>query len=129
MQQNQSDLVNTINEFFGFEKDKITDAEQCGLWAARFTVNGIKYMGEVAYYGAKPILNIVGYEAKSWKGTPITDWYYNEYIKDKPIWIYRWTDQDAGDWERTQITVPTEEAAIKFCEEHGQNLYGYDIGE
>lgn len=127
--QNERELIDSINEFFGFEKDRITDAAQCGLWAASFIVNGIKYVGSVPYYGAKPVLYVVGYDAKTWKGTPISEEYYNNYIKDKPITILKCIDAEAGDWEPTDIIVSSEAAAIEFCQEHGQDKYGYDIYE
>lgn len=128
MQNN--DLKKSIEKFFGFKKELIESVEQCGLWHVRFVVNGIKYYGWVAYHGAVPQLSVEGYTSTyRWHGTPVTEEYYNEFIRGKTLRL-QWISRESGDgdwgWLDKYFSTP-EEADSYIANLENPELYSYDI--
>lgn len=130
MQSNK--LKRDIAELFGFKEELIESAEQCGLWHVRFVVNGIKYYGWVAYNGAVPQLSVEGYvTAYRWRETPVTEEYYNEFIKEKCIRLqYLYLDSGDGEYEWLNECFSTpEEADAYIAKLEKPNYYTYDVYE
>ena len=125
----KEELLESIEELYGFKRELIDNPEQWGLWVVRFTVNGIRYFGNISFHGAKPMLAVEGYTAKHYDHeTPVEDWFWQEHLKDKKIRIYRITDQMAGDWENTGIRVDTQGEAKRIIQEQGHpEDYGDDF--
>lgn len=128
-QKQQNSLVDSISELFGFKRELIEDAEQCGLWHVRFKVNGIKYYGWVAYHGAVPQISVDGYSSPyRWKGTPVTEEYYNEFISGKSIRLIEYIDRETGDWKWLDIYFSTPEEAEHYISTLEKPMnYTYDI--
>ncbi len=127
-----NDLKKGIEELFGFKKELIESAELCGLWHARFTVNGIKYYGCVPYHGAVPQLFIDGYTTPyRWHGTPVTEEYYNKFIKGKHIRLqYVHSELGDGSWEWLDEYFSTPEEAETYITKLDEPaFYSYDIYE
>lgn len=129
--ESKENLTDWIEESFGFKKELIENPELCGLWHVRFTVGSICYYGYVPYHGALPQLKVVGDTYKHhWKGTPVTEEYYEEFVKNEPIKLMRCVDLEAGDWKYTGKEFQTEEEAIEYIgcmSEADQTEYDYDI--
>lgn len=125
----QEELIRSIEKHFGFKKELIQNPIQCGLWHVQFIVNGIKYAGSIAFHGALPMLNIIGYETDHYyHETPIEDWYYDEFIKGKSVRIIKYIDQDSGEWEDTGIRcINQEEAKKRIGTMSNTEKYGYDF--
>lgn len=125
----QEELISAIEKYFGFKKELIKNPIQHGLWHVEFEVNGIKYAGAISFHGALPILSVVGYTTeKYYHDTPIEDWYYDQFIKGKPIKIIKNIDPDCGEWEDTGIRCKTqEEAKTKISNMLDPEKYWYDI--
>lgn len=107
-------LKNFIARDYGFKKKLIMNPVLCGLWHIRFEVNGIKYYGSTAFYGALPQLSIEGYTAKYYDNfdTPVTEKYYNDFIKDKIIMLRRYVGE--GDWEDMNVTFGSQKEAKEY---------------
>lgn len=131
--QRVDDLKRTIEEYFGFKRELIQDVEQCGLWHVRFTVNGIRYYGWVAYHGATPQLSVEGYATKYyWHKTPVTEEYYKEFIEGHCIRLQHYVNMEAqdGDWEWLNQTFSNPEAAETYIAGlDNPREYTYDIYE
>lgn len=126
------DLKKIIEKIFGFKKELIKSVQQCGLWHVRFTVNGIKYYGWIAYHGALPQLFVEGYTSSyRWHGTPVTEEYYNEYIKGKCIRLqYLHRELEDGDWEWLDEYFSSPEEAEKYISKlEKSEFYTYDVYE
>ena len=73
----KEELLESIEELYGFKRELIDNPEQWGLWVVRFTVNGIRYFGNISFHGAKPMLAVEGYTAKHYDHeTPVEDWFW-----------------------------------------------------
>ena len=108
----QEELIESIEKLFGFKKNLIKSPEQVGLWHVSFCVNGIKYYGSIPFYGARPTIKSAGYTTTHYDhDTPVEEWYYNKYIKDKPVRIIKSINSENGDWEDTGIRCKDQEAA------------------
>lgn len=130
MSQSKEDCINAIEKYYGFKKELIKDVEPCGLWQVRFRVNGIKYYGSVSYYGAEPMLTIEGYVTPYyWHGTPITEEYYNNFIKGNIIRLqYLHREKEDGSWEWLNETFSTpEEAEAYISTMSNSENYSYDV--
>lgn len=127
----EKELKEIIERDYGFKKELITKPHLCGLWHIRFEVNGISYYGSTPYYGARPMLSVEGYNSPYfYKGTPITEEYYNKHIKNHWFNICQYTDPESGDWKNTRIRFKSEDEAIQYIENsHSPNKYFYEIGE
>ncbi len=102
----KEELLESIEELYGFKKELIYDPEQCALWAVRFTVNSIRYLGNIPFHGAKPMLAVEGYTAKHYDHeTPVEDWDWDKCLRNQNIRIYRITDRMSGRLERSRSTV------------------------
>lgn len=123
-------LKETIEQYYGFKRELIQDPEQCGLWHVRFTVNGIRYYGSIAFFGALPTLKVEGYATQYFDNfdTPVTEDYYNQYIRGREIRILHTSDLDSGDWEDTGVRCQTQETAKKYIrQQKDPNRYMYDF--
>ena len=125
----EEQLKETIEKYYGFKRELIQNPVQCGLWHVRFEVNGIKYYGSQPFYGALPMLNVTGYTAQYYDhDTPVTDDYYNCYLKDRPIRILYNTDPDSCDWTDTGVRFQTQDAAKEYISKRPDpNRYWYDF--
>ena len=125
----KEELLDSIEELYGFQRELICNPVQCGLWMVRFTVNGIRFVGGISFHGAKPVLAVDGYSAEHYDHeTPVEDWYWEEVLKDKKIRIYRITDRMSGDWVDTGIRCDTQKEAKRIIQEQGHpEDYGYDF--
>ena len=124
----EEELVQKISNFYGFKPELIKNPQQCGLWHVRFEVNGIKYQGGIGFHGALPTLSVVGYITdKYYHETPVEDWFFDEFIKDKEVKIIHYIDPDSGDWEDTGIRFQNQEAAKDYLKNKNPKEYGYDI--
>lgn len=112
----EEDLLDSIEEIYGFKRELIKNPEPCGCWFVRFEVNGILYSGSIPFHGAVPQLRVTGYTAKYHDphGTPVRDWYYEEYITDKPARLLRCVNLDDGAWEDTGIRFKNQEEAEEY---------------
>ena len=130
MTYKKEELMETIEKNYGFKRELIQNAELCGLWHVRFQVNGIRYYGWTAYWGAAPQLKIEGYvnPYHDEMGTPVTEEYYNRHIKGHQARLIRIKDKETGYWEDTGIRFASQEVAEKYIDEleDGQN-YRYDF--
>lgn len=52
----KEDLLDSIEELYGFKREQIKNPELCGCFHVDFEVNGILYSGSVAFHGAVPQL-------------------------------------------------------------------------
>lgn len=112
--EKQEELIASIEKIFGFKKELIENPQQVGLWHVKFSVNGIKYHGSIPFHGAHPTLHNDGYITPYYyKDTPLEEWYYNTYIKGKPIMISKIINSESGDWEDTGIRCNDEGEAKK----------------
>lgn len=117
------DLLNSIEEKYGFKRELIRNPELCGLWFVRFEVNGIKYIGSIPFHGALPQLKVTGYITEHYNenSTPVEDWYYEEFIKDKQARLLRCIDAEAGDWEDTGIRFKNQEEVEEYMSNLDEN--------
>ncbi|QNM08277.1 hypothetical protein [Wansuia hejianensis] len=125
----KEELLESIEELYGFKKELIYDPEQCALWAVRFTVNSIRYLGNIPFHGAKPMLAVEGYTAKHYDHeTPVEDWDWDKCLRNQNIRIYRITDRMSGDWSDLGVRCNTQEEAKRLIQEmeHPED-YGYDF--
>ena len=132
MQKMTENLLNSIEKCYGFKRELIENPELCGCWFVRFEVNGIKYSGGISFHGALPQLQIIGNTAPYYNesGTPVEDWYYNEYIKDKEARLLRCIDPDDGDWEDTGIRFQNQKEAEEYMnslEKKDLPFYQYEM--
>lgn len=125
----QEELKNSIEELFGFKKELIEKPEQIGLWHVRFCVNGIRYCGSISFHGALPTIMNLGYTTTHYyHDTPVEEWYYNEFIRDKPVRIIKFTNPENGDWEDTGIRCKDqEEAKERINNMNSPEKFWYDI--
>ena len=124
------ELRKSIEKTYGFKKELIRHPELCGYWHVRFEVNGIKYYGWIAHAGAMPQIKSEGSIAKYHDeyGTPVTNEYYNEYIKDKKICLFYCIDPNEGDWIKTNVEFKTQKEAERFIENtENPRLYKYSF--
>lgn len=129
MNYTEKQLKESISKDYGFNLNLIKNPELCGLWHIRFEVNGIKYYGCTCHAGALPQISVDGYTTKHYfHGTPITDEWYNEFIKDKKIKLLKAIDRENGDWEETDITLDTVEEMEQYINKlpKPENYY-YDV--
>lgn len=131
MQWTISELQEIISETYGFQKELIKNPEVCGLWHVRFEVNGIMFYGSTPYYGAKPCLKVTGYNTKHfWRGTPITEEYYEEHIKGKQLVLRHCLDIEAGEWESMPMRFNTVEEAEEYISDlKHPEFYSYELVE
>ncbi len=108
-------LLDEIEKYYGFKRELIRNPEQCGLWFVRFEVNGIKYSGNISFHGALPQLEVSGHTTNTFNeyGTPVEDWYYNEFIKGKRARL-RHVDEETGEWEDTGIEFKDQKQAEAY---------------
>lgn len=125
----EKELLDSIEKFYGFKRELIKNPEQCGLWHVRFEVNGIKYYGAVSFYGAAPTLRVEGYVTEHYEHeTPVEDWYYDEFIKGRPVKILKAVDKESGDWEDTGIRFNSQKEAQEYIDRKPEPTdYRYDI--
>lgn len=125
----QEELIDSIEELFGFKKELIKNPEQVGLWHVRFCVNGIKYYGAISFHGALPTIMNDGYVTTHYyHDTPVEEWYYNKYIKGKQVRIIRFIDPENGDWEDTGIRcIDQEEAKERINNMNNPEKFWYDV--
>lgn len=123
------ELCSSIEKFYGFKRELICNAQLCGLWHVRFTVNNINYYGHIPYHGAEPQLSVTGYEYKYfWHGSPVTEEYYKEFIEGKRINLQRCIDGEAGEWEFLDKTFNTPGEAEEYIATLDKpSMYSYDI--
>ena len=109
-------LLNSIEKCYGFKRELIKNPQLCGCWFVRFEVNGIEYSGGISFHGALPQLNVIGNTTPyhNEHGTPVENWYYDEYIKDKKAKLLHCVDPDAGDWEDTGIQFQNQKEADEY---------------
>lgn len=124
----KEELMEIIENCYGFKKELIKNPEQCGCWFVRFEVNGIKYHGNISFHGALPQLHVIGYATEHYSeyGTPVEDWYYDEFIKGKKARLLHYVyvdDEEDGDWEDTGIEFKDQ----KQAEEYMHNLAKKDL--
>ena len=127
----QEKLKKQIEECYGFKRELITEVRECGTWFVRFMVNDIIYTGKIPYYGAKPLLFVEGYNARHWKGIPITEDYYKQILEGNTIYLKHRVGGEEGSWERMNVTFPNEEAAknyIRNLEEPEDYTYDVEVG-
>lgn len=126
----EEELSESIERDFGFKRDLIQNLVLCGLWAIRFEVQGIKYYGYTVHSGACPQIFVEGntYLYHDEGGTPVTEEYYNEYIKGGKTRILRVVDSETGEWEDTGIRYSSQKEAEEYLEnlENAQD-YRYDF--
>lgn len=125
----QEELVKLIENLFGFKKELIKNPEQVGLWHVKFCVNRIKYYGAISFFGALPTIRNDGYETTYYiHDTPVEEWYYDAYIKDKPVRIIKSIDPENGDWKDTGIICKDqEEAKARINNMDNPEKFWYDI--
>lgn len=126
----EEELKNWVEETYGFKKELIQNPELCGMWFVQFEVNEIQYIGWVSFAGALPQIRCLGEKATYHNNhnTPVTEEYYNEYIKGKRIFLTHCIDRDGGDREKTNVEFKSQEEAeayIKNLEDFYD--YGYDF--
>jgi len=127
-------LKEIIEQTYGFKKELILNPVLCGLWHVRFEVNNIRYYGWTTSSGALPQLKTEGTISKyhdSW-GTPVTDEFYNEFMKGKKIAIKKFVPfengGEEGEWEYTGKKFESQEEAETYINGLGdQVLYNYDF--
>lgn len=112
----KKNLLDSIEKHYGFKRELIQNPELCGCWFVQFEVNGIKYCGSIPFHGALPQLKVTGYTTKHYNehGTPVEDWYYNEFINGKQARLLHCVDADAGDWEDTGIRFENQKEAEEY---------------
>lgn len=49
-----------------------------------------------------------------YKDNPLEEWYYNTYIKGRPIMILKIINSESGEWEDTGIRCNNEDKAKKI---------------
>ncbi len=125
----EQEVINSIEKIYGFKKELIKNVEICGLWHVRFTVNSMKYYGCITFAGAEPLLEVEGYTYQYyWHKAPVTEEYYNKFIKGKIISLKRCVDAESGEWEWMEKTFTTEEAAETYIKTLDNSfMYDYDI--
>lgn len=134
-QYTQEELQEIVARDYGFQKELVKNIEVCGLWHLRFEVNGIRFYGSTPYHGALPLLHVNGYTTPYYcHDTPVTKEYYDEFIKDKEVYITHFSlfpdaeTQDDGDWEDTGISFATQEEAKEFINrQQDPKSYSYDF--
>lgn len=133
MRPTEQELRKHISTIYGFKENLITNPVQCGLWHVRFTVNKIKYYGCISHSGAEPCLFVEGYEYQYYDHTtPVTEEYYNNYIKDKKIRLLLVHDPsnkewEEGDWKDTGIRFNSLEEYEQYIATKKDNCkYDYD---
>lgn len=126
---NENKLVNSIEQIYGFKRELISNAKQCGLWHVRFTVNNINYYGCISHAGAEPVLMVEGYQYKYyWHGGPVKEAYYKEFIEGRTIHLTKCVDEESGDWEYQEVTFNTPEEAEAYIKTlDNPRIYSYDI--
>lgn len=112
----KENLLDIIEKDYGFKKESIKNPEQCGCWFVRFEVNGIKYCGSTPFHGALPQINVTGYTTDHYNehGSPVEDWYYNEFIKDKKARLRHCVDGETGEWEDTGVRFENQKQAEEY---------------
>ena len=125
----EEQLREIIEREYGFKRELIKEPKLCGLWHVRFIVNGIKYYGWTAFYGAVPQIAVEGCTAKYYDHeTPVTESYYEEYIKGKTVRILHAVDPKNGNWEDTGICCEDQETAKRYiAEQKNPDQYYYDF--
>ena len=123
-------LAELIEQDFGFKKELIEDIRKYGIGIVRFTVNGIKYCGWRFQSGILPQISIVveGYTSEhTWQGCPVTNEFYDTYIKGRKIKIFRCIGKERTNTD-TGIVVEDEEAAIAYINKQKKpEDYFYDV--
>ncbi|MCM1172366.1 MAG: hypothetical protein NC393_09595 [Clostridium sp.] len=113
------EILLKIEKYYGFKKELIRNVQMDGPLFVNFEVNGIMYSGYVPFVGAIPQLTVNGYTAKhhNEKDVLVEDWYYEKYIKDKPVRLLRYMAVDENDeakWEDTGVILKNQEDAEKY---------------
>ena len=123
------DVINAIEEYYGFKKELISNVKICGLWHVKFTVNNVNYYGCVSHAGAEPMLMVEGYSYPYyWRGIPVTEAYYKEFIEGRTIHLEKCIDEESGEWEYQEITFETPEEAEAYIKTlDNPRIYNYDI--
>lgn len=126
----EEQLKECIEKDYGFKKELIMNPVLSGLWHIHFEVNGIKYYGYTAHSGALPELSVEGYTTKYFDNfdTPVTEEYFNKYIKDAKI-ILRHYKGD-GAWEDMKKTFESQAEAKEYISKlDNPKDYQYDFVE
>lgn len=113
----KEELLDSIEEKYGFKRELIKNPELHGLWFVSFEVKGIRYNGNISFHGALPQIHVSGYAAEHYNecGTPVEDWYYDEFIKEKKARLLYCADLD-GEWEDTGIRFKDQREAQKYMD-------------
>lgn len=111
-----------IEKYYGFKRELIRNMQWSGTQFVTFEVNGIIYCGWFPFSGAVNQLSVNGYTAKhhNEKDVLVEDWYYDKYIRDKPVRIIRYvpSGEDEGEWEDTGTILKNQEEAEKYINNH-----------
>ena len=130
MYQSPDSLKQSISRLYGFQEELIENPELCGLWHVRFSVNKINYYGYIAHTGAEPCLKVTGYSYEYYDHElPVTEEYYNEFIKDKKLRLLKRKELEDGDfeWDDTGIRFTSVDEYNKFIETSNNGCnYEYD---
>ena len=91
-------LIEEIAEIYGFQKEKIRNPVQSEDHHVQFSVNGIKYSGNMASGGEISFLEVKGYITDK-------DCIYNRYIRHEKIVLLKKNEED--EWEDTGMRFNT----------------------
>lgn len=130
MEYTVDQLVKSIEKDFGFKKELIENPVLRGMWCIDFEVNNIKYHGYTAYAGALPQLVVRGSTSEFYDNhdTPITEEYYNEFIKGRKIVLRHVIDRDTYDWEDTGVFFKSQQEAKEYISQLEKSEdYFYDF--
>lgn len=118
MKIEKEQLLDSIEKCYGFKRELIKNPHLCGLWFVEFEVNGIKYAASIPFHGAFPQLKVYGYVTEHYNehGSPVEDWYYDEFIKGKRARLLHCVDAEAGDWEDTGIQFENQKEAQEYMD-------------
>ena len=123
-------LVEMIERDFGCKKELVEDIRELGTWIFQFTVKGITYRGWIYESGVLPQISIVvkGYTSEhTWKGCPVTNEFYDTYVKGRKIRVYKCVGEERTNTD-TGIVVDDEKDAIAYINKQKKpDDYFYDV--
>ncbi|MGL6198718.1 MAG: hypothetical protein ACRC3H_07270 [Lachnospiraceae bacterium] len=127
-------LKDIIEQDYGFKRELIINPVLHGLWCVSFEVLGIKYCGSTPFAGALPLLSVAGYAHPYFQNyIPVTEDYYNDFIKDKRIVLrkfipYAKNDPDNGEWKSTIMEFSSQDEANKYIDQlDNPHFYDYEF--
>lgn len=104
------DLVEKIAKLYGFQIEKIKNPMRFGKHQIRFTVNGIRYRGNMPYRDLPSTLQVEGY-------VPDIPCRFPKYEKPHKIVLY--SRNEKGEWEDTGIRFYTPQEAEEWIRVSG----------